>query len=144
MIVLDTNVISELFKPRPDPGVMGWLQRQAEDVVFTTAVTRGELLYGVAIMSEGRQRETLLVGLLRIFEVRFPGRELPYDSDAADAHAALAAMRRLQGRPISQADAMIAGIVRSRGATLATRNVRDFEGCGIALIDPWSEAAQRS
>lgn len=137
MIVLDTNVISEIFKPLPDPGVMAWLQQQAQDAVFTTAISRGELLFGVSIMPTGRQRETLLAGLLRIFEVRFPERVLPYDSAAADAHAAFSAMRRSQGRPVSQSDAMIAGIVRSRGATLATRNVRDFEGCDIDLIDPW-------
>jgi predicted nucleic acid-binding protein len=144
MIVLDTNVISEIFKPRPDPGVMAWLQRQEEAAVFTTAVTRGELLYGVAIRPAGREKESLLAGLLRIFEVRFPDRVLPYDSDAADAHAVFAAMRRMQGRPTSHPDAMIAGIVRSRGAILATRNVRDFEGCDVALIDPWNEAIQRS
>ncbi len=138
MIVLDTNVISEIFKPLPDPGVMAWLQQQLEDAVYTTAITRGELLYGVSIKPKGRQKDILLAGLTRIFVVRFPGRVLPYDSDAADAHAEFAAMRREQGRPVSQSDAMIAGIVRSRGATLATRNVRDFEGCGIELIDPWN------
>lgn len=137
MIILDTNVISEVFKPQPDPGVVAWLQGQAEDNVFTTAITRGELLFGANILPPGRQRETLLAGLLRIFVVRFPGRVLPYDSDAADAHAVIAALRRGQGRPISQSDAMIAGIARACGATLATRNVRDFEGCGITLVDPW-------
>ena len=144
MIVLDTNVISEIFRPSPDPAVMAWLQQQPEDVVYTTAITRGEMLYGVNIKPEGRQKETLRVGLLRIFAVRFPGRVLSYDGDAADAHAVFSAMRRLQGRPVSQSDAMIAGIVHSRGAALATRNVRDFEGCDITLIDPWDEPAQRS
>lgn len=137
MIVLDTNVISEPFKPLPDAKVMDWLGQQAEDDVFTTTITRGELLFGAHILPQSRRQDVLLAGLLRIFDVRFPDRVLSYDSNAADAYAEIAAQRRAQGRPGSQSDMMIAGIVRSHGATLATRNVRDFEGCGIALIDPW-------
>ncbi len=137
MIVLDTNVISELFKPSPAPIVMRWLQEQPGDAMFTTAITRGELLFGLNMLPEGQRRHALLAGLLRIFEVRFPARVLAYDSEAADAHAAIAAERRASGRPISQSDAMIAGIVRARKAQLATRNVRDFDGCDITLIDPW-------
>lgn len=137
MIVLDTNVISEVFKPRPASGVVSWLQQQNADEVFTTAVTRGELMYGLNIMASGKRRDTLVSGLERIFALRFAGRVLPYDERAADAYAAILAERRRMGRPTEAADAMIAGIVRSRGATLATRNVRDFEGCGIALVNPW-------
>jgi predicted nucleic acid-binding protein len=137
MIVLDTNVISELFKPSPASSTLRWLQEQPGDAIYTTAITRGELLFGLNILPEGQRKNALLGGLLRIFEVRFPARVLAYDSEAADAHAAIAAERRASGRPIAQSDAMIAGIVRSRNARLATRNVRDFEDCGIALIDPW-------
>lgn len=137
MIVLDTNVISEVFKPKPDSDVLAWLQQQDDDLVFTTAVTRGELLYGLNIMAHGKRRETLVSGLQRIFEVRFPGRVLPYDEAAADAYALILAQRRSVGRPAGMSDAMIAGITRSRGATLATRNTRDFEDCGIDLVDPW-------
>jgi len=137
MIVLDTNVISEVFKPKPAPGVMVWLQQQDDSLVFTTAITRGELLYGLNIMAEGKRRETLLSGSQRIFAMRFAGRVLPYDETAADAYALILAQRRRMGRPTSVADAMIAGIARSRGAALATRNVRDFEGCGVTLVDPW-------
>lgn len=137
MIVLDTNVISELFKPAPDSGVVSWLEQQAMDSVYTTAITRGELLYGLILLPDGTRRERLLSGLLKIFEERFRDRVLPYDAIAADAHAAIAAHRRQQGRAGSQSDLMIAGIVRSRGLVLATRNVRDFEGCGITLINPW-------
>ncbi len=137
MIVLDTNVISELFRPNPNSGVIDWLESQFADVVFTTAVTRGELFYGLNIMPEGGRRQTLLSGVQRIFEVRFAGRVLPYDEASADAFAQIAAQRRAQGRSSSQSNQMIAGIVRSRGATLATRNSKDFEDCGIALIDPW-------
>lgn len=137
MIVLDTNVISELFTPAPHPGVVKWVQEQAEDSVFTTAITRGELLFGVHILPAGRRKDVLRVGLLRILEVRFANRVLAYDSAAADAHAEIAAQRRVQGRPRGQSDMMIAGIVRAHEATLATRNVRDFDDCGIALLDPW-------
>lgn len=137
MIVLDTNVISELFKFSPAPQVMNWLHQQTDVAVFTTAITRGEMLFGLNILPNGQRKAALIAGLLGIFEVRFPSRVLAYDSEAADAHAALAAERRANGQPISQADAMIAGIVRSRSAQLATRNVRDFEGCGITVVDPW-------
>ena len=137
MIVLDTNVISELFTPAPHPGVVKWAQEQAEDAVFTTTITRGELLFGVHILPAGRRKDVLRVGLLRILEVRFANRVLAYDSAAADAHAEIAAQCRVQGRPRSQSDMMIASIVRAHEATLATRNVRDFDDCGIALLDPW-------
>lgn len=137
MIVLDTNVISELFRPAPDPKVMVWVATLPGESLFTTAVTRGELLFGLFCMPEGRLRSDLQQGLNRLFEQKLAGHVLPYDGDAADAHAALAVASRAQGRASSQSDAMIAGIVRSRGAELATRNVRDFEHYGIALVDPW-------
>lgn len=137
MVVLDTHVISELFKPAPDPKVMAWVRGLSGSVMFTTAVTRGELMFGVHCMPAGRRSTDLLLQLTALFAEKLAGHVLPYDGDAADAHAALAALRRAQGRPIAQSDAMIAGIASSRGATLATRNVRDFEDCGVALIDPW-------
>ena len=137
MIVLDTNVISEVFKPTPAAGVLYWLQQQDDAEMFTTAVTRGELMYGLNIMANGKRREILMSGLERIFARRFAGRVLPYDESAADAYAEILAQRRRIGRPTGAADAMIAGIARSHSAQLVTRNVRDFEDCGIALIDPW-------
>jgi predicted nucleic acid-binding protein len=137
MIILDTNVISEVFKPEPAPEVLAWLQQQDDELVFTTAITRGELLYGLNIMAQGKRRDTLVSGLQRIFAVRFTGLVLPYDEAAADAYALILAQRRIMGRPTGMSDAMIAGITHSRGATLATRNTRDFGGCGIDLVDPW-------
>jgi predicted nucleic acid-binding protein len=138
MVVLDTNVISELFKPRPEAKVMDWVANLPGEKLFTTAVTRGELLFGLYCMPKGRRRSNLLHGLARLFERKLEGHVLAYDGDAAGAHAAIAAARRARGRASSQADAMIAGIVHSRGATLVTRNVRDFEDCGIDLLDPWN------
>ena len=141
MIVLDTNVISEVFRPSPATAVLGWLERVDGDALFTTAITRGELLFGLLLMPEGKRRETLLTGLQTIFETRLRDRVLPYDEAAADAHAVIAAHRRRQGRPSSQSDLMIAGIARSRGARLATRNASDFEDCGLELVDPWHSTA---
>ena len=137
MIVLDTNVLSELITARPDPEVVSWLETQPMDALFTTAISQGEMLYGACILPAGRHRDTLLHEVEAIFSADMAGRVLPYDSDAAGIHATIAAMRRARGRPISQPDAMIAGIVASRGAVLATRNVREFEGCGIDVVDPW-------
>ncbi|KAF1687312.1 VapC toxin family PIN domain ribonuclease [Pseudoxanthomonas broegbernensis] len=137
MIVLDTNILSELIRAIPEPRVVAWLEAQTMDVLFTTAVSRGEMLYGVCILPAGRHRDALLHEVEAIFSTDMAGRVLPYDSAAAEVHATLAAMRRAQGRPISQSDAMIASIARSRGAMLATRNVRDFEDCGVTVIDPW-------
>ena len=137
MIVLDTNVLSELMRPVAEPRVLAWLEAQAAERLFTTAISRGEMLYGARILPPGRRRDALLAEIEAIFSVDMAGRVLPYDEAAADAHAVLAAQRRAQGRPGSQADLMIAGIVHSLGGALAIRNVRDFEDCGITLIDPW-------
>ncbi len=136
-MILDTNVLSELIRRTPEPKVLAWLEAQATDMPFTTAVSRGEMLYGARILPAGQRRDSLLQEVEGIFSTEMANRVLPYDGDAADAHAAIAALCRERGRPISQPDAMIAGIVHSLGATLATRNVRDFEVCGIPVVDPW-------
>jgi len=137
MIVLDTNVLSEFMRRQPDERVVAWLDRQTRSNLFTTAVTRGEMLYGVLILPDGQRKVRMQREVAAIFSVEMEGRVLPYDEAAADAHAAIAAVRRNRGRPVAQSDVMIAGIARSFGATLATRNVRDFEDCGIPLVDPW-------
>lgn len=137
MIILDTNVVSELTRPLPEPRVLAWLEVLARDQVFTTAVSRGEMLYGIRILPAGRRREQLLEQVEAIFSIDMVGQVLPYDEAAADACARIMAQRRTLGRPVQLADAMIAGIAHSRGATLATRNLRDFAGCGLTLIDPW-------
>ncbi len=136
-MILDTNVLSELIRRTPEPKVLAWLEAQATEMPFTTAVSRGEMLYGARILPAGQRRDSLLKEVEGIFSTDMANRVLPYDGAAADAHAAIAALCRERGRPISQSDAMIAGIVHSLGATLATRNVRDFEACGIPVVDPW-------
>jgi hypothetical protein len=137
VIVLDTNVLSELIRPAPEPKVLAWFEAQALDSLFTSAITRAEMLFGAHILPDGRRRDDLVREVKAIFSEDLAGRVLPFDDAAADAYAELAALGRRNGRPSSQSDLMIAGIVRARGATLATRNGRDFEGSGIPLIDPW-------
>lgn len=138
MILLDTNILSEILRASPEPRVLNWMERQAASSLFVSAITQAEILYGIAILDEGRRREELAAATVLMFTEDFAGRLLAFDGDAATAFAELAAARRRIGRPISQFDAQIAAIARSRGATLATRNIRDFEHCGVALIDPWS------
>jgi predicted nucleic acid-binding protein len=137
VIVLDTNVLSELIRPAPEPKVLAWLEAQALDALFTTAISRAEMLFGVHILPDGRRRDDLLREVKAIFSEDLAGCVLAFDDAAADAYAEIAAQCRRIGRPSSQSDLMIAGIVRARGATLATRNGRDFEGAGITVVDPW-------
>jgi len=138
MIILDTNVLSETLRPLPDASVMAWLAGQPRAALFTTTVTRAEILYGLHLLPEGSRKEALSVAINAIFTEDFGGRLLSFDSDAAEEYARIAVSRRTDGRPISQFDAMIAATARSRGAALATRNVKDFIGCNVAVIDPWA------
>ncbi len=140
MILLDTNVVSELMKSAPDPTVVAWTDAMPGPTMFISAITRAEILYGIALVPEGKRQDSLKRAAHTAFESYFRGRILPFDADAADAFASLAAARRQGGRPIAQADAQIAAIARCRGAVLATRNVPDFNGCGIEVINPWTEA----
>ena len=140
MILLDTNILSELMRPAPEKDVEKWLTAQPDASVFISAITEAELRYGVALLPTGKRRSTLAAVIEDMLGEDFTGRILPFDSAAAVAFAEIAANRRQAGRPIAQADAQIAAIARSRGAALATRNVPDFEGCGIELVNPWTEA----
>jgi predicted nucleic acid-binding protein len=137
MIVLDTNVLSETLRPAPEIRVLAWLSRQSRSALFTTTVTRGEVFYGIRLLPVGARRQGLWDATQAIFNEDFAGRVLNFDCDAADAYAEIAASRKAAGKPISQFDAMIAAVARSRGAHLATRNVRDFVDCGIDIVDPW-------
>lgn len=143
MILLDTNILSELMRPAPEKGVEQWLADQPDVSVFISAVTEAELRYGVALLPAGKRRSALNAVLEEMLEEDFTGRILPFDSAAAVAFADIAATRRQTGRPIAQADAQIAAIARSRGAALATRNASDFEGCGINVINPWTDVRLR-
>ena len=143
MIVLDTNVISELLRPTPAPQVEAWLAAQDGASIYFTAVGEAELRHGVAILPAGRRRTALGAAIDGMLDEDFRDRILPFDRDAASAYAVIAATRRAAGRPISQFDCQIAAIARAHGASVATRNTSDYEGCGIALIDPWDRAKGR-
>lgn len=138
MIVLDTNVLSETLRSAPDPRVLEWFRAQRRAALFTTTITQAEILYGVALLADGSRKQALSAAIQAVFEEDFAGRLLSFDSDAADIYAAIAVSRRNTGKQISQFDAMIAAVARSTGAALATRNVKDFVDCGIAVIDPWA------
>jgi len=138
MIVLDTNVVSELMRPDAAPLVFEWAARQPRSALFTTTVTMAEIFYGLELLAKGRKRLDLTAAATTLFETSFSGRVLSFDTDAAALYATIAAARRKAGRPIAPFDAQIASIALSRGASLATRNTADFELCGIPLINPWS------
>ena len=137
MIVLDTNVISELTRQAPAPGVISWLDSLAAAEVATTAITAAELLYGVARLPGGRRKTTLKAAVDGLLSDDFQGRVLAFDEPAARRYADIVTARERLGRPIGAADAQIAAICQTIDATLATRNTEDFDGAGIELINLW-------
>jgi predicted nucleic acid-binding protein len=137
MFVLDTNVLSEEMKSAPEPAVHALFARQNPLDLFTTSVTEAEILYGVAIKPDGRRKQAITTAAQRVLGL-FAGRVLPFDSAAARDFAQIVADRRQAGRPIEDFDAQIAAITRSRGMILATRDVQDFAGTGVSVVDPWS------
>ena len=138
MIILDTNVVSEVMRLTPAPEVLNWLAAQPAARLFTTTITQAEIFYGIELLPKSKRRLALQSAAQAMFEEDFAGRILPFDSDAANMFPHIASSRRIAGRPITQWDAQIAAIARSRGAALATRNTSDFEHCGITLMNPWS------
>ena len=137
MFLLDTNVISELMRATPAPSVLSWFSTQDPSTLYLSAVTEAELRTGIAILPAGQRREGLRAALDATIAEDFEGRILPFDTDAAKTYAEIASMRRAAGRPIADADCQIAAIARAAGAVVATRNLRDFEGCGVDLVNPW-------
>ena len=137
MIVLDTNVLSETLRPKPSTRVLEWLRSRPSAALFTTSISEAEIHLGVELLPAGRRRSALESAIAQIFEADMSGRVLPFESAAAREFAVLVADRRRGGKPMSQADAQIAAIVRSRGAALATRNVADFSAAGFEIVDPW-------
>ncbi|MEV7806520.1 type II toxin-antitoxin system VapC family toxin [Microbispora sp. NPDC088329] len=139
MIVLDTNVISEIFRPKPDARVVAWLESLAGDVAITS-ITLAELLAGVRRLPDGRRRSALSAVIESALQ---PYREtkavLAFDDEAADHYAKVLVARERAGLPISTADAQIAAICRSHKAACATRNTKDFVQTGVELLDPWAD-----
>jgi toxin FitB len=136
MTILDTNVISELMRPVPQSAVLGWLATQSAGDLYVTAITMAEVLLGIELLPSGKRRESIQAGANRTFEV-FAGHILAFEERAAHAFSLISSSRRKQGKPMSEFDAQIVAIARVHGATLATRNIADFEGCGVRLVNPW-------
>jgi predicted nucleic acid-binding protein len=137
VIILDTNVLSELMKQTRASSVVRWVALQPVMSLYTTSITQAEILHGVMLLPTGKRRNLLLAAAEAMFSEDFARRVLPFDAEAARAYATIAALRRRSGRPISHLDAQIAAIGRSARAAVATRNPGDFEGCGVTLINPW-------
>lgn len=141
MILIDTNVISELMRPEPSPVVLAWFGRQAAADLYLSAVVEAELRRGAASLPAGKRRDRLNAEINAMISEDFAGRVIPFDSAAAVAFATVFVDRQTAGRPISFPDCQIAATARAHGALIATRNVADFEGCGIELADPWQPEA---
>jgi predicted nucleic acid-binding protein len=139
MILLDTNVVAELMRPAPLPAVVRWLNEQDAGDLYLTTITIGEIGYGVAILPSGKRRAVLEEGFRKVLGI-FADRILAFDTEAAGQYGPLMAERRSAGRPLGISDGQIASIAVAQGATVATRNIRDFEGCSVDLIDPFAKS----
>lgn len=136
MIIVDTNVTSELMRTAPSPSVVTWMRSRSAAELFTTAITVAEIRYGIERLPEGRRTALLRTAAEDVFS-GFAEHILRFDAAAAAVYAQIVAGRERAGAPINGFDAQIAAICRTHGAVLATRNVRDFEGTGIDVADPW-------
>jgi predicted nucleic acid-binding protein len=137
VILLDTNVLSELMRREPAVSVLKWVADQAAASLFTTSITQAEILHGIQLLPAGKRRRSLEKAAEEMFREDFGDRILPFGTDAAEPYARIAAERRRAGRPISHFDAQIAAIARCNRAAIATRNAVDFDGCGVKVINPW-------
>jgi len=140
VLILDTNVVSELINPRCSPLVIRALGSFPAQALATTVISEAELRSGASRLPEGRRRSELIKSIDEMLDVGLGGRVHPFDRAAGRVYAQITELRAKAGRPIAAFDAMIAAICLTVGATLATRNTRGFQGCGIELIDPWNEA----
>ena len=138
MILLDTNVVSALMRREPETRVVAWLDEQPDESIWLPSIAAFEIRFGLELLPPGRRRTDLERAFERAVEEDFAGRVVPFDLAAAQAAGVLAAQRRREGRPVEIRDVQIAGIARSRKATLVTRNARHLEGLGLTLVDPWS------
>ena len=140
MIVLDTNVLSELMRPAPSPKVLAWLDAQTPDTLWLTSVSVAELLFGIARQPDGARKQAFAPAALGMLEEDFTNRVLNFDLEAASILANLAAASERADRPMGLADGQIAAICLAHNASLATRNVGDFAQLGLQLINPWDVA----
>ena len=139
MILLDTNVISEPWKPAPEPRVLAWLDDQVIETLFLSAVTVAELRFGIGAMPAGRRRSVLHERLEQEVLPLFEGRVLSFDLAASQAYAELMVRARSEGRAIGKADGYIAATAASRGYTVASCDVSPFEAAGVRVLNPWED-----
>jgi predicted nucleic acid-binding protein len=138
-ILLDTNVLSELMRPKPAPEVLDWFEQQQGAAFFVCAITRAEILLGIALLPAGKRRSGLAATAEQVFTEDFAGRSLPFDDGCAAEYALLVASRIRQGQAISTEDAQIAAIALTHALPLATRNGKDFKGIeGLTVVNPWA------
>lgn len=137
MIVLDTNVISELWKAAPDPNVLAWIDAQMVETLYLSAITVAELRFGLAAMPAGKRRVIYQERLEREVLPAFTSRVLPFDLDASQAYADLMAKAKAAGKAIGRADGYIAATAAARGLMVATRDTSPFEASGLNIINPW-------
>ncbi|MGY2198098.1 PIN domain-containing protein [Pseudomonas gingeri] len=137
MILLDTNVLSEFMRLQPDARVLAWVDAQPAIDLVISSISVAEVLHGIARLAAGKRKQRLQAQAMAMFEEDFAGRILPFDALAAVVYAELVAKREAGGRPPSVADAQIMAIAKAHGASIATRNVRDFEQSGVLIINPW-------
>jgi hypothetical protein len=139
MILLDTNVISEVMRPRPDPRVAAWIQSLPRKEFWTSSLVVAELLSGIDLMPQGRRQKGLREAFEAMLTEDFHGQVLSFDLAAARHFGEILSARQRLGRPINEMDAQIAATARVHRAAIATRNIKDFQACDITLIDPWSD-----
>lgn len=137
MIVIDTNVISELWKVEPNPHVLAWIDAQAIETLYLSAITVAELRYGLATMPEGRRRRIFQQRLENEVLPTFAGRVLPFDLDAAQAYSELMSRAKSGGKAIGKADGYIAATAAARGLMVATRDTGPFEAADLNTVNPW-------
>jgi predicted nucleic acid-binding protein len=142
VIVLDTNVVAELARPRPEPEVIDWVDAQNSANLVITAVTAAEIRAGVALLPSGRRRRQIAERMEALLTRTFAGYVLAFDVGSTEHYANIVAVRARAGRPISGLDAQIAAVCTQHGATLATGNVDDFDGLELNLINPWNHHRQ--
>ncbi len=141
MIVLDTNVISEPLRKAVDPAVRAWLNAQSQDTLYTTTINLAELYAGVALLPAGKRKKELDLRLRAALMRLFQGRLLVFDLAAAESYARIAEEAKARGRIVPHDDGLIAAIARAHGFAVATRNVSNYAGAGVEVINPWEFAA---
>ena len=142
MIILDTNVISEVMRPQPNSQVMSWLREYPVEELAVTAISIAEISYGLKRLPEGHRRRSLQWRFQMFIAQGFSDRIFPFDEKVAEIYADLVVNRQHIGKPIEVMDAMIGAIALLKKASLATRNISDFQNCGLQLINPWEISSE--